>query len=77
MRTLSSSRQTPQLLQQVDMEVEVTIASDRSAVRGMCPRTSSGEMRLVSISELMVPEAFLHRIISVDVSGHSLGLGRH
>ena len=50
-RTLSSSRQTPQLLEQVDMEVEVTIASDRSAARGMCARTSSGKMRLLSVSE--------------------------
>ena len=50
-RTLSSSRQTPQLLEQVDMEVEVTIASDRSVARGKCARTSSGKMRLLSISE--------------------------
>ena len=56
-RTLSSSRQTPQHLEQVDMEVEVTIASDRSAARGMCARTSSGKMRLLSVSELMVAEA--------------------
>ena len=68
MRTLSSSRQTPQLLEQVDMEVEVTIASDRSSVRGMCPRTSSDEMRLASISEIMVPEAiFIKKSVFMSV----------
>ena len=72
MRTGSSSRQTPQLLEQVDMKVEVTIASDRSAARGLCARTSSGEMRLLSVKELWVPEAFLHRLISVDVSVDTL-----
>ena len=39
------------------MEVEVTTASDRSPARGMRARTSPGEMRLLSISELLVAEA--------------------
>ena len=56
-RTVARSRQTSQPLEQVDLEVEVSISSDRSAARGMCARTSSGGMRLVSISELMVAEA--------------------
>ena len=43
------------------MEMEVTIASDRSAAPGMCARTSSGEMRLLSVKELWVPEAFCHK----------------
>ena len=53
-RTVARSRQTSQPLEQIDMVVEVSIASDRSAAPGMCARTSSGEMRLLSVKELMV-----------------------
>ena len=51
------------------MEVEVTTASDRSPARGMRARTSPGEMRLLSISDLLVAEAFCHKesvLMSVD-----------
>ena len=58
MRTGSRSRQTSQLLEHFDIEVEVSVASDCSAARGMCVRTSSGEMRVLSVKELWVPEAF-------------------
>ena len=60
-KKVARSRQTSQPLEQVDMEVEVTTASDRSPARSMCARTSSGEMRLFSVFELLVPEAFCHK----------------
>ena len=71
-KTVARSRLTSQLLEHFDIEVEVSIASDCSAARGMCARTSSGQMRVLSVKELWVPEAFLHRLISVDVSVDTL-----
>ena len=59
-RTVARSRLTSQLLEHFDIEVEVSIASDCSAARGMCARTSSGEMRVLSVKELWVPEAFFY-----------------
>ena len=63
-RTVARSRQTSQHLEQVHMEVEVTIASDRSVARGMCARTSSGKMRFLSISEQWCQRLFTSDIQS-------------
>ena len=50
------------------MEVEVTTASDRSVARSMCARTSSGMMRLLSISELLVAEAiFIKELVLMSL----------
>ena len=76
-RTVARSRQPSRPLEQVDMEVQVPIASDRSGARRMCARTSSGEMRALFSLQTVGARGVLPQRIRVDVSGHSLGLDRH
>ena len=42
-RALATSKQTSQILEQIGMQLEVTIASDSSAARGICTMTGSGK----------------------------------
>ena len=61
-RAVATSKQTSQILEQIGMQSEVTIASDRSAARGICTRTGSGiqesyrkkEFQLVSVDTLLI-----------------------
>ena len=48
-RAVATSKQTSQILEQIGMQSEVTIASDSSAARGICTRTGSGKVRHLSI----------------------------
>ena len=51
------------------MQSEVTIASDRSAARGICTRTGSGKVRHLSIKELWIQESYRKKefqLVSVD-----------
>ena len=41
---VATSKQTSQILEQIGMKAEVTIASDSSAARGTCTRTGSGKV---------------------------------
>ena len=43
-RAVATSKQTSQILEQIGMKAEVTIASDSSAARGTCTRTGSGKV---------------------------------
>ena len=49
-RAVATSKQTSQILEQIGMQLEVTIASDSSAARGICTRT--GKVRHSSIKAL-------------------------
>ena len=51
-RAVATSKQTSQILEQIGMQSEVTIASDSSAARGICTKTGSGKVRHLSIKEL-------------------------
>ena len=57
-RFVTTSKQTSQILEQIGMHLEVTIASDSIAARGICTRTRSGKVRHVSIKELWIQEAY-------------------
>ena len=54
---VATSKQTSQILEQIGMRWEVTIASDSSAARGICTRTGSGNVRHLSIKELRIQES--------------------
>ena len=56
-RFVATSKQTSQILEQIGMQLDVTIASDSSAARGICTRTGSGKVRHFSIKELWIQEA--------------------
>ena len=51
-RAVATSKQTSQILEQIWMQSEVTIASDSSAARGICTRTGSGKVQHLSIKNL-------------------------
>ena len=51
-RAVATSKQTSQILEQIGMQLEVIIASDSSAARGICTRTGTGQARHLSIKEL-------------------------
>ena len=57
-RFVATSNQTSQILEQIGMQLEVTIASDSSAARGICTRTGSGKVRHFSIKELWIQDAY-------------------
>ena len=57
-RAVATSKQNSQILEQIGMQLEVTIASDSSAARGICTRTGSGKVRHLSIKELWIQEAY-------------------
>ena len=66
---VATPRQTSQVLGQIGVQVEVTIASDSSAARGICTRTGSGKVRHLSIKELWIQEAYRKKefqLVSVD-----------
>ena len=68
-RAVATSKQTSQILEQIGMKAEVTIASDSSAARGMCTRTGSGKVRHHSMEELWIQEAYRKKefkLVSVD-----------
>ena len=75
-RAVATSKHTSQILEQIGMQLEVTIASDSSAARGICTRTGSGKgapfdqsvVDTGSVSQEGVP---------VGVGGHDVELGRH
>ena len=45
-----------EILEQIGMQSEVTIASDSGAARGICTRTGSGKVRHLSIKELWIQD---------------------
>ena len=55
---VATSKQTSQMLEQIGMQLEVTSASDSSAVKGICTKTGSGKVRHLSIKELWIQEAY-------------------
>ena len=57
-RAVATSKQTSQILEQIGMQSEVTIASDSSAARGICTRTGSWKVRHLSIKELWIQESY-------------------
>ena len=63
---VATSKQTSQVLEQIGMQAEVTIASDSSAARGICTRAGSGKVRHLSIKELWIQEAYRKELVSVD-----------
>ena len=66
---VATSKQTSQVLEQIGVQVEVTIASDSSAARGICPRTGSGKVWHLSMKELSIQEAYRKKefqLVSVD-----------
>ena len=68
-RAVATSKQTSQILEHIDMQSEVTIASDSSAARGTCTRTGSGKERHLSIKELWIQESYRKKefqLVSVD-----------
>ena len=69
LRAVATSKQTSQVLEQIGVPEEVTIASDNSAARGICTRTGSGKVRHRSIKELWIQEAYGKKefqLVSVD-----------
>ena len=68
-RAVATSKQTSQILEQIGMQSEVTIASDSSAARGKGTRTGSGKVRHFSIKELWIQESYRKKefhLVSVD-----------
>ena len=68
-RAVSTSKQTSQILEQIGVQAEATVASDISAARGICATTGSGKERHVSIKELWIQEAYRKeefQLVSVD-----------
>ena len=68
-RAVATSKQTSQVLEQIRLKAEVTIASDSSAARGICTRTGLGKVRHLSIKELWIQEAYRKKefqLVSVD-----------
>ena len=68
-RAVATSKQTSQILEQIGMQSEVTIASDSSAARGICTRTGSGKVRHLLIKELWIQESYRKKefqLVSVD-----------
>ena len=68
-RAVATSKQTSQILEQIGMQLEVTIASDSSAARGICTRTGSGKVRHHSIKELRIQVSYRKKefqLVSVD-----------
>ena len=68
-RAVATSMQTSQILERIGMQLEVTIASDSSAGRGICTRTGSGQVRHLSTKELWMQEAYRKKefqLVSVD-----------
>ena len=68
-RAVAISKQTSQILEQMGMQSEVTIASDSSAARGTCTRTRSRKLRHLSIKELWIQESYRKKefqLVSVD-----------
>ena len=57
-RAVATSKQTSKILEQIGMQLEVTIATDSSAALGICTRTLSGKVRYLSIRELWIQEAY-------------------
>ena len=57
-RAVATSKQTSQVLEHIGVQVEVTIASDSSAARGIRTWTGSGKVRHFSIKELWIQEAY-------------------
>ena len=51
-RAVATSKQTSQILEQIGMQLELTIASDSSAARGICTKTGSGKVRYLSVKQL-------------------------
>ena len=70
-RAVATSKQTSQILEQIGMQSEMTIASDSSAARGMCTRTGSGKVRHLSIKELWIQESYRKKECQL-VSVHTL-----
>ena len=69
--TVATSKQSSQVLEQIGVQAEVTIASDSSAARGICTRTGSGKVRHLSIKELWIQQEG----VPVGVGGHVVELG--
>ena len=68
-RAVATSKQTSQILEQIGMQLEVTIASDSSAARRTCTRTGSGKVGHLSIKELWMQESYRKKefqLVSVD-----------
>ena len=81
-RAVATSKQTSQVLEQIGVQVEVTIASDSSAARGICTRTGSGKVRHFSIKELWIQEAYRKKefqLVWVDtlLNGADVGTKAH
>ena len=58
-----------QILEQIGMQSEVTIALDSNAARGICTRTRPGKVRHLSIKELWIQESYRKKefkLVSVD-----------
>ena len=55
---VATSKQTSQILEQIGIQLVVTIASDSRAARGMCTRTGSRKVRHLSINEMWIQEAY-------------------
>ena len=69
-RAVATSKQTSQILEQIGMQSEVTIASDSSAARGICTRTGSGKVR----------HLFNRRVVDTRIVSQErvpVGVGRH
>ena len=68
-RAVATSKQTSRILEQIGMQLEVTIASDSSAAPGICTRTGSGKVRHLSIKELWIQASYRKKefqLVSVD-----------
>ena len=68
-RIVATSKQTSQILEQIGMQLEVTIASDSGAARGICTRTGSGNVRHFSIQEFWIQEAYRKGVCVSHVDG--------
>ena len=73
-RAVATSKQTSQVLEQIGVQAEVTIASDSSAARGICTK-----VRHLSIKELWIQEAYRKKefqLVSVDTLLNWADIGR-
>ena len=63
-RVVATSKQTSQILEQIGMQSEVTIASDSSAARGICTWTGSWRVRPLSSTQIQTGPATQHTMQS-------------
>ena len=74
-RAVATSKQTSHVMELIGVQVEVTIASDSSAARGICTKTGSGKVRHFTNQRVVDTGSVSQEGVPVGVGGHVVELG--